>query len=269
MTRRGEDKHPLMGQSLLAKHDTWLTRVPLEHSKLLAEEKLFVSRGSAWEWSKIIITAGEQLREVRLASSPDTPWYFYAPHWKIINDEEEKISFNPKHHIQLNAPYTKKLLDEDKTFFTSACFTVLDTVKPCETSCDDFADLILENGEPTEAWVQLKTLDQCGLHAEFRQDGNWDDVDDLLVAGVPVPMGILHHGPYENPTGTGHWIVAVGATKDRESLIVHDPLGDLDLVEGVYISEHGAFQKYSKRYLESRWMVEKGYSSGWYIKVKQ
>ena len=25
MTRRGEDKHPLMGQSLLAKHDTWLT----------------------------------------------------------------------------------------------------------------------------------------------------------------------------------------------------------------------------------------------------
>tara|TARA_B100000900_G_scaffold238100_1_gene202228 strand:+ start:3304 stop:4113 length:810 start_codon:yes stop_codon:yes gene_type:complete len=268
MNRREADKHPLLGQSLLAKHDTWLTKVPLEHSELLPEEKLFVSRGSAWEWSQIIVTAGEHLREVRLVANPNTAWYFYAPHWKVINDEEQKTSYNPNHHIQLNAPYIKNLSDEDKTYFSSACFTLVDTLECSDVSGEEYIDLVLENGEPTEAWVQLKTLDQCGLHAEFRQDGDWGDIEELLFSGVPVPMGILHHGPFENPTGTGHWIVAVGVTKDRECLIVHDPLGDLDLVEGVYASEHGAFQKYSKHYLASRWMVEKGYSSGWYIKVK-
>ena len=48
-------------------------------------------------------------------------------------------------------------------------------------------------------------------------------------------MGILHFGPVENPSGSGHWIVAVGVTKDRENLIVHDPFGDLDVYKAVYI----------------------------------
>ena len=45
------------------------------------------------------------------------------------------------------------------------------------------------------------------------------------------------------------------------------PYGDLDVYSGVYTSECGSFRKYSKKHLSDRWMVEKGYSSGWYIKA--
>ena len=51
----GKDYHPL-GHSILAKTDTWLTRFPADQY-LQAEEKLFVPKGSAWEWSKIVVTA--------------------------------------------------------------------------------------------------------------------------------------------------------------------------------------------------------------------
>ena len=117
--------------------------------------------------------------------------------------------------------------------------------------------------------MQLKALSQFGLDAEFRQDGDWSAVEELIQEGVPVPLGILHFGPVENPSGSGHWVTAVGITKDQENLIVHDPYGDLDLYSGVYTSDCGSFRKYSKKHLSPRWMVEKGYSSGWYIKARQ
>ena len=54
----GKTKHPLLGHSILAKADTWLTRFPADPEYLQAEEKLFVPKGSAWEWLKIVVTAG-------------------------------------------------------------------------------------------------------------------------------------------------------------------------------------------------------------------
>ena len=82
----GKTKHPLLGHSILAKKDTWLTRYPVDSVSLQSDEKLFVPKGSAWEWVKIIVTAGDLYREVRLKAKPDASWYFYEPDWKIIND---------------------------------------------------------------------------------------------------------------------------------------------------------------------------------------
>ena len=84
-----------------------------------------------------------------------------------------------------------------------------------------------------------------------------------------MPLGILHHGGVDNPTGGGHWITAVGLTGDLSKVVVHDPFGDLDLVTGRYISGNGKYLNYSKKNLGPRWMVEKGYSSGWYIRAKK
>ena len=72
--------------------------------------------------------------------------------------------------------------------------------------------------------------------------------------------------------GEGYSISFDGSVADLvigENLIVHDPYGDLDLYSGVYTSDCGSFRKYSKKHLSPRWMVEKGYSSGWYIKARQ
>ncbi len=269
----GKTKHPRLGHSILAKKDTWLTKLPADSDYLEPEEKLFVPKGSAWEWLKIIVTAGALYKEVVLKAKSNVSWYFYDPDWKIINDLNETIEYKPKHHIQLETPFIRHRSgfdDADRTCFSSACAMLLKTLR--KTSFDDYEDYletVNDIGDGTEAWVQVKTLNQYDLNAEFRQDGDWSSVEDLIDQGVPVPLGILHFGPVENPTGSGHWIVAVGLTKDRENLIVHDPYGDLDVYSGVYTSECGSFRKYSKKHLSARWMVEKGYSSGWYIKAQQ
>ena len=65
----GKTKHPLLGHSILAKKDTWLIRFPADPEYLEAEEKLFVPKGSAWEWLKIVVTAGDLYKEVRLKST--------------------------------------------------------------------------------------------------------------------------------------------------------------------------------------------------------
>ena len=119
-------------------------------------------KGSAWEWSKIVVTAGALFREVVLKSNPDTPWYFYDPDWKVINDLDEKIEYTPNHHIQLETPFFRHhpgFDGVDNTCFSSAFTMLLKTLR--ERSCDDYEDYF-ENGsdlgDGTEAWVQLKTL---------------------------------------------------------------------------------------------------------------
>ena len=166
-------------------------------------------------------------------------------------------------------PADPECLEAEEKLFV-ACAMLLKTLD--ERSFEDYEDYletVSDIGDGTEAWVQIKALSHYDLNAEFRQDGDWSVVEELIDRGIPVPLGILHFGPVENPGGSGHWIVAVGLTKDRENLIVHDPYGDLDLYSGVYTSECGSFRKYPKKHLSDRWMVEKGYSSGWYIKAQQ
>ena len=30
--------------------------------------------------------------------------------------------------------------------------------------------------------------------------------DEQLARGIPVPCGYIHRGPFDLPTGTGHWL---------------------------------------------------------------
>lgn len=69
----------------------------------------------------------------------------------------------------------------------------------------------------------------------------------------------------KNPVGGGHWIVVIGRNEDNTAYIVNDPFGDLDLINGGYISSNGKAKSYSKKNLGPRWLVESS-ASGWFIK---
>jgi len=79
---------------------------------------------------------------------------------------------------------------------------------------------------------------------------------------IPVPCGFLHHGPSSAPSGGGHWLTVIGYTDS--SVIVHDPFGEMNVVEGTYITHRGAQQAYSRKNWGPRWLVE-GPKSGWAI----
>ena len=97
-----------------------------------------------------------------------------------------------------------------------------------------FTERVNEYGDPTDPYAQLYALESFGLDAEFRQDLVLSDVKDQLHKGYPVPIGILHEGPSSGPIGEGHWVTVVGL--DEDYLIVNDPNGELDVLNGGYLN---------------------------------
>lgn len=264
-------RHPLLAHSILANRDTWLKRRPVQSSELAAEEKLFVPKGSAHEWDEISMFPGETHYKVSLSAQPAKEWWMFPAHFKIINDPEEgePAPSKPK-DIILNVPYYSQRdnqKDPLRTCFSSSCAMLLKTLKPNSIKSDDqYINTVYKHGDTTSPSAQIAALAEYGLSVSFKQDGSWKEVEDLLQRGIPVPIGILHKGPVSNPSGGGHWLTVIGITEDKNSLYVNDPFGDLDLIEGTYVSTNGAKLKYSKKNLGPRWLVESP-TSGWYIKA--
>lgn len=265
-------KHPLLMQSILAKRDTWLKRCPVDSSSLAAEDKLFVPKNSAWQWTEIRMYAGETHQRVLLEQRPDQEWWFFPEHWKIINDTETQES-PPKldGEIKLTTPYFSQRdnqKDPMRTCFSSSCAMLLATLDPDAIEGDDeYINEVYKYGDTTEASAQIQTLRHFGVEAKFVQNADWGTVEAQLKKGIPVPMGILHKGPVTSPSGGGHWVCCVGITADKSKLWVHDPYGNLDLIGGNYINTDGKYKLYSKKNLGPRWLVE-GPNSGWVVLAK-
>lgn len=264
-----KSKHPLLSKSILAKRDTWLKRRPVDSGTLAPEDKLFVPKGSAWQWIELRMYAGESHQRVFLEQRPDQEWWIFPEHWKIINDTETQE--NPPKldgEIKLVVPYfsqrdNKK--DPMRTCFSSSCAMLLATLEPDAIEGDDeYINEVYKYGDTTEASSQLKALKHFGTDAKFVQNADWTTVESQLKKGIPVPIGVLHKGSVVNPTGGGHWLIVVGVTADKSKLWVHDPFGEMDLVNGGYPSTDGKYKLYSKKNLSPRWMVE-GPKTGWAI----
>ena len=263
-----------LASSIIAQQDTWLKREPIQSDQLVADKKLFVPKGSAHIWDKISILPGEVDYQVQLAAQPDRPWYFYPQHWKIINDPKsvEQPESTEQQPLVLDVPYYSQrdnYRDANRTCFSSSCAMLLKYLKPNSIkNDDDYVKTVFGIGDTTEAWVQLEALKKYGLQATFRQNCGWNDLDALLAKGIPVPIGILHHGPVSAPTGGGHWIIVIGRSDDGASYVVNDPWGELALVDGTYVNTNGAKLKYSKKNLGPRFMPD-GPGSGWIISASK
>lgn len=265
-------KHPLLGKSILAKRDTWLKRKPVDSSKLEAEQKLFVPKGAAWQWTEIRMYAGEVHQRVFLEQQPDREWWFYPDHWKIINDVPTPSDKpDASGEIKLVVPYYSQrdnYRDANRTCFSSSCAMLLSCLDPeAIDNDDDYIREVFKLGDTTDSSVQIKALAHFGVEAQFSTTGDWKIIEQQLEKGIAVPIGILHHGSVDHPSGGGHWVCVVGVTEDKSKYWVHDPWGELDLVSGNYVSSDGKYKLYSKKNLGPRWMVE-GDKSGWFVKAQ-
>jgi hypothetical protein len=117
-------------------------------------------------------------------------------------------------------------------------------------------------GDTTDAKAQIRALSSYGVKARFTTTAGWKDIEQQINAGIPVPCGFLHRGPVTAPRGGGHWLIVVGFTQTH--LVVHDPYGEADLVNGTTLGGVARFMRYSRQNFGRRWMVE-GLGSGWAI----
>lgn len=182
--------------------------------------------------------------------------------------------------IQLAVPY---LSQNDSTTgqgsrmcFASTCAMAAAFLKPgCLNGSgqldDRYLALVQSHGDTTEASAQVAALRSLGLSARFRTDGCIDHLIEQLQRGIPCPVGWLHKGSVSAPSGGGHWSLVIGWDPATLQVLMHDPNGEADLVNGGYVTTaigSGEAQRYSERNWGRRWMVE-GAGSGWWIDLQQ
>ena len=173
----------------------------------------------------------------------------------------------------LNVPYFSQrdnYRDASRTCFSSSCAMLTEFLKPGTLpgakGDDKYVEQVFNRGDSTDASVQLQTLKHFGINASFKQNGSLSTLDSLLGQGIPVPIGILHHGVPGAVSGGGHWLIVIG--KEGSNYICQDPWGEIDHASGTYPSTNGNKVKYSANLLTSRWTVE-GPGSGWFIQASK
>ena len=128
---------------------------------------------------------------------------------------------------------------------------------------DSYLKIVQRFGDTVSQVAHQKALTSLGLKHRFRQDGTEDLLCDLLDQGIAVPIGILHKGPIDAPSGGGHWVTLIGY--DDKSFHVHDPFGELNLTRGGYDltgPTDGKDVRYTRRNLMKRWLIASK-SDGW------
>jgi hypothetical protein len=129
---------------------------------------------------------------------------------------------------------------------------------------DNYLRTVLKYGDTTSSTSQVKACQQYGVFAAFYQKGTKQALINELKAGYPVATGILHKGHVSNPVGGGHWMLLIG--DDGENGVFHDPYGEMDNVNGGYVTigSGGQSVKYSWKNWLPRWEVE-GQGTGWFM----
>jgi hypothetical protein len=150
--------------------------------------------------------------------------------------------------------------------FSSSCAMLLQYLKPGTlkgaNGDDQYLKRVQQYGDTTDPTAQIRALSSFGIRAKFTKVAGFADLEQQINRGVPVPCGFLHRGPVSAPSGGGHWLIVVGY--DRDHLIVHDPFGEADLVNGTTLGGVARFARYSRRNFGPRWMVE-GANTGWAV----
>lgn len=259
-----ETKTPKVIATITATHDTLLKKEPKQGSELEADEKVNVAEGKSYQvvWKG---KPGDSHVKVSLAYGAGN-WFVFTPHWDGLKEEKPSSVKGGK---ELDVRYFSQrdnYRDASRTCFSSSCAMLLESLKPGTLPGDKGDDIyvqrVFEYGDTTDAYTQLKALLSFGVQAKFVQNASVNTVKERIDAGVPVPIGILHHGPASAPSGGGHWICVVGY--DSTGFIVNDPWGEIDHASGAYITVDGEKVHYSYDLIRSRWTVAHD-SDGWAI----
>jgi hypothetical protein len=171
----------------------------------------------------------------------------------------------------LQAPWYAQMDSADRAQAARMCFSssnamLLQYLKPGTlkgaNGDDQYLKRVQQYGDTTDPTAQIRALSSFGIRAKFTKVAGFADLEQQINRGVPVPCGFLHRGPVSAPSGGGHWLIVVG--HDRDHLIVHDPFGEADLVNGTTLGGVAQFARYSRRNFGPRWMVE-GANTGWAV----
>ena len=166
----------------------------------------------------------------------------YLPSGKTLNLETKTRYFSQRDNYR----------DAHRTCNSSSNAMYLDWLlrmigKPGLDSDDGYLKKVLSIGDSPDHSVQTKAIKQYGFNTKWMTDRDTPFVEDLVEAGFPVVVNILHKGPITNPSG-GHIIMLID--QKAEDWIAHDPWGTLT---SQYKEHKGEYSRISKQEFNARW----------------
>lgn len=197
-------------------------------------------------------------------------WWVFDRHWGGLVEEVSVKAYAIKDDLKFlrNFPYFWQQDNGPEGWRqcqTSSLAMVLKYLNvPGINDDKDYLAHVNKHGDTTTRYAHYKALEELKVGAEFRTDLDVQDVKDQIDKGLPVPVGILHHGPVSAPSGGGHFIVIYGYSDTAWA--VQDPYGKLDLVNGAWAltsETSGKNQLYSFENLNPRLFVGGGGPTGW------
>jgi hypothetical protein len=114
---------------------------------------------------------------------------------------------------------------------------------------DGYLRTLLSIGDTIYHENQTAALKRYGFDTTWCTDRDIKKINDLLDAGFPVVVNILHRGTIDSPRG-GHVIMLCGRRKSEGTYISQDPYGTLG---SGYTDTNGKFAPISKRSFDIRW----------------
>jgi len=113
-------------------------------------------------------------------------------------------------------------------------------------------------GDTIDWDVHTQALKRLGIVSEYRQNLDYEELENSLKRGYPVPIGVLHKGNTNAPSG-GHVLLIIGMDKARDIFIANDPWG----APFSYDNHNGQRVEIPVNpSLDKRWLVD-GSNSGW------
>jgi len=208
---------------------------------------------AAWEALEESLTEDQHERFSKLYRGPQKPARAPLP-------ETPKFPLDVMYFYQRDS----KTGHGERSCQSSAIAMAIEYIDPSViVDDDDYLKKVFKYGDTVSQIAQKAALDSLGFKNQFRMNGSEAELLQLLSKGYPVPIGILHKGPINAPSGGGHWITLIGY--DTSHFYVHDPFGDLDLINGGYPKAgptDGKCVKYTRTNLMKRWLIASK-NDGW------
>lgn len=265
---------------IIALQNTLLKKSPAQSHKLTYDQKKTIERGKGYNVTSIVDEGTHS--KVTLDYGAGI-WYIFNPHWQVASTGTARPNQSAPGSRILAVKYFPQrdsaTTHAHRMCFSSSCAMAADYLKPAAIQVaeqeDDYymKNYVFKYGDTTSAIAQVKALRELGIMAEFRQNLSPQAIFSQIDKNIPVPIGFLHHGPVSAPRGGGHWVCVIGYDNNSGEYIVHDPYGEIDIINGGYYgSTNGASRRYGYKNLNRRWMVSASGASapgnGWGIIIQ-
>ena len=265
-----------MADKITAKVPTYLKKLPVQASDLEIDQKIFCDVGKTFPVSSHRMGGNHTLVELNYGAGK---WYIFTEHWDCSWESEDiPEAENPAVGRQIERiskylqPGRSLNLKTDTKYFSQRD-NYRDPFRTCNSSsnamyCDwlkratggnglpgdnDFIKRVFRKGDTIYHGNQTAVLKEYGFDTKWMTDGDLPFVIDLLKAGFPVVVNILHRGSLSQPTG-GHVIMLNHYDVGAKMFSSRDPFGTLI---SQYQVHNGAHSPISLVVFKKRW--QKGY----------